>query len=701
MRIKPTAATATLVSLLRHRPLVVGAVILAMTASTVPWALGAIAATPVAESIYAPSTLSALATHRTYRYSVVVPDGGDLHNIHVGVPVGSAVGATATMTSPSFNSKGTAVRYPTYFDYSPPSPTHVDAGQILDFVMTEITNPPASAVTALIEAWDTAGAKFISVTTSAKTFDPSPAPVFPPVQPYPVPDQPCVPTPYTVAGENALPGDAGWRLSQPADLANPQIEGYADRTSASCGQTVTLRVNTHDGATEFDTKLYRYGWYGGVRGRLVKDFGAAGAVNQNHRVTDVVQRSLLDNSPRTATDAQTWEASRSFIVEPDFVPGYYLVVLTSSTGIQTQIPLVIRDDTSHSEYVVASGMMTYAAYNRWGGASMYVGVTGNYDDQAVTSTFDRPYGYNETADGLFRIYEAGFVSWAEQRGLDVSYVADNNLNDDTARLSQHKTLVVLTHLEYWTAAMRQNVDQAVAGGMNLANFGANQAYWQVLLEPGPTGLKDRTVYSYRSCAPDPVGLFSAAGCYGSSQALFGVQYNCFGAAGDVIAQDNWLWAGTGLSSGQKAFNLLGGETDFVTPNYPQPPGLTLLAHSPLSLCRNAPTTTDYSDMTYYRNAAGGQVFSGGTLHWICALDGACSDVDSALVSQLTLNVLQQLHSAQPPPPTATLGLPVARQKAAAPLVGPRRMRPLTTCAVPLRVGQPNCALPPGLYEPVR
>jgi len=434
-----------------------------------------------------------------------------------------------------------------------------------------------------------------------------------------------------------------------------------------------------------------------VKGRLVKDLGDSTAVPQETRVTSVVQRSLANDSPRTATEAETWEASRSFAVQPEFTPGYYLVVLTSAKGFQTHIPLVIRDDTSHSEYVVASGILTYAAYNRWGGASLYIGITGNADDHAVTSTLDRPYGQTLTSDGNFFRHDAGFVSWAEQRGLDVSYIADDDLNDDTARLARHKTLVVLTHLEYWTATMRQRVDEAVAGGLNLANFGANQAYWQILLKPGPTGLAERTVYTYRACTPDPVGLFGAPGCYGSSQALFGVQYNCFGAAGDVVAQDNWLWKGTGFAAGQKVFNLLGGETDRVAPDHPQPSGLQILAHSPLSLCRNAPTTTENSDMTYYRNSAGGQVFSAGTQHWVCALDGACSDVDPAVVSQLTQNVLDQLHSSQPPPEwAAARRLTPAQQQAAAPRASPRSMRPLPICSVPILPGSPSCAAPPEL-----
>jgi hypothetical protein len=652
------------------------------------------AATAPAESIYAPSNTYAKATHRTYRYSVVVPASGSLHNIHIGVPPQAVLPETATLISPSYSNKGTAVRYPTYFDYTPPAPAHVDAGLILEFVLNDVTNPPPSTAGALIEAWNYEGERFISLTTSPKTFELAPLPAFSDPKPYPVPDKPCSPAPYSTAGENALPGDGGWRLSQPADLTAPQIEGYADRTSAACGQTVKLRVNVTDGSATFGTRLYRYGWYGGDKGRLVKDLGASKAVRQKTRVTSVVQRSLLDSSPRVTTDARTWTVSRSFVVQPNYTPGYYLLVLTSSQGFQTNIPLIIRDDTSHSEYVVASGALTNQAYNRWGGASLYIGVTGNNDDQAVTDDFERPYGSNLTSDGQFRIYEAGFVSWAEQRGLAVSYIADDDLDDDTARLSQHRTLVVLTHLEYWTAAMRQHVDAAVAAGMNLANFGANQAYWQVLLKPGPTGLPDRTVYTYRTCAPDPVGLFSAPGCYGSSQALFGVQYNCVGVAGDAVAQDNWLWKNTQTVAGQKVFNLLGGETDYVTPGYPQPAGLQILSHSPLSLCRNVPTTTDYSDMTYYRNAAGGQVFSGGTLRWICALDGACSDVDPALVSQLTQNVLDQLHSTQPPPGwAAAQRLTATQQKAAAPRVVPRPMRPLPVCPVPMLPGQPNCAIP--------
>jgi len=245
----PTSPAA--VSRARKRSGIVGALVLACASTLVLGAFDVAAANPPGDSIYAPSNTYANATHRTYRYSLVMPTSGVLHNIHVGVPAQAVIGDTAAIYSPSFGNKGTSVRYPTYFDYSPPIPSRVDSGQIIEFLMTEVTNPPASTASALIEAWNTDGEKFISLTTTAKTFELAPAPVFAAASPYPVPDRPCTPARYTTAGENVLPGDGGWRLSQPADQAAPQIEGYADRTSAACGQTVTLRVNVTDGSPTF------------------------------------------------------------------------------------------------------------------------------------------------------------------------------------------------------------------------------------------------------------------------------------------------------------------------------------------------------------------------------------------------------------------------------------------------------------------
>ena len=64
--------------------------------------------------------------------------------------------------------------------------------------------------------------------------------------------------------ENAKPGTNNWFPSNQAQ--NREIEGYADLTSVSPGQTIRFYVNT--ASKTYTIEIYRLGWYGGAGGRL-------------------------------------------------------------------------------------------------------------------------------------------------------------------------------------------------------------------------------------------------------------------------------------------------------------------------------------------------------------------------------------------------------------------------------------------------
>ena len=55
------------------------------------------------------------------------------------------------------------------------------------------------------------------------------------------------------------------------------------------------------------------------------------------------------------------------------VSGLYIALLTrNDTGGQSQIPFVVRDDSSHSDLVVQTSDETWQAYNDYGGNSLYM-----------------------------------------------------------------------------------------------------------------------------------------------------------------------------------------------------------------------------------------------------------------------------------------------------------------------------------------
>jgi hypothetical protein len=95
--------------------------------------------------------------------------------------------------------------------------------------------------------------------------------------------------------------------------------------------------------------------------------------------------------------------------------------------------LTVWDPQSRATYLVKNDVLTWQAWNPYGGYDYYVGKrscpSGGYPlcSRARVVSFDRPYAfdYNGGAGtGDFLTLELPLVRWLEQRGLDVSYVTD-------------------------------------------------------------------------------------------------------------------------------------------------------------------------------------------------------------------------------------------------------------------------------------
>ena len=80
-----------------------------------------------------------------------------------------------------------------------------------------------------------------------------------------------------VARENAKPGAKQWDLGAPvrrsADFSRrvevKRVEGWFGATSAQCGQSVALHLIGASKDIETTISIYRMGYYGGARARLV------------------------------------------------------------------------------------------------------------------------------------------------------------------------------------------------------------------------------------------------------------------------------------------------------------------------------------------------------------------------------------------------------------------------------------------------
>ena len=72
--------------------------------------------------------------------------------------------------------------------------------------------------------------------------------------------------------------------------------------------------------------------------------------------------------------------------------GIYLARLTATSQSQSFIVFVVRADARASALLFQSSVTTFAAYNNWGGKSLYGFNSGSAPARKVS--FDRPYAAN-------------------------------------------------------------------------------------------------------------------------------------------------------------------------------------------------------------------------------------------------------------------------------------------------------------------
>jgi hypothetical protein len=416
--------------------------------------------------------------------------------------------------------------------------------------------------------------------------------------------------------ENALPGSAGWKLTDNAE--NHEIEGFANRTSVNRGDPVTLYVSTN--APTFHVEVYRMGYYQGLGSRLVQTSAELpGAHQAQASFTSGINMVEAQWDPSTTMPTDSW---------PE---GDYLLKLVASTGKQRYIPLTVRNDRSTAAFVVINAVTTWQAYNLWGGYDLYEGVSGAGSDANHRSrivSFDRPYALGDGA-GDFLGLEYPLVSLAESLGLDITYVTDTDLQSTPNPLLSHKAVISLGHDEYYSLVMRQAIEQARDKGINLAFLGANAIFRHIRFSSSPLGA-NRHEIDYKSAAEDPLTGTDNADVTVSwrdspnnnpESQLIGDFYQCNPVKADMVVVDpnNWLFAGTGATAGQVLPNVIGSEYDRYDPSVPSPPNVEILTHSPLT-CRGS---SDYSDATYYTAPSGAGVFASGTIDWVGFMDVNC------------------------------------------------------------------------------
>jgi hypothetical protein len=285
-----------------------------------------------------------------------------------------------------------------------------------------------------------------------------------------------------IAAENARPGDPSWRIAHPAQ---GEIEGYFSAISVSRGQSIALYVRSRD--PRYSVAIYRLGWYGGAGARRMSGPIERGAAQQPDPVHD----------PQTHLVRCEWRDPLPVDVLPEWPTGIYLAKLAgTSSAKESYAMFVVRDDSREGALTYVAPVTTYAAYNDWGGYSLYT------SPRAVEVSFDRPYAMTlGLGAGQLLKWELPWIQTLEREGRDVAYTTDLDLDERPESLLGQRAILFGGHDEYWTWAMRDAAEEARDTGVNLAFLGANDAYWQVRLSEDR-----RTMLSWkdRALSRDPV-----------------------------------------------------------------------------------------------------------------------------------------------------------------------------------------------------
>lgn len=293
------------------------------------------------------------------------------------------------------------------------------------------------------------------------------------------------------------------------------IDAYPSDWSVKNGDTLGLRVSTTAG--KFRTRIYRIGWYpnspsGPVGSRLVYD----------------VAETPGERQPFPAENADTgiaeakWHDSVKVTIGGDWTPGHYVVRLTTDSGMEGFTHFIVRDDMYATKATVlyVDSLFTENAYNPWpkmfdstgtkqvSGKSTYsynsmgVDVKASGAKQAVEVSFDRPEGENWGL-GIWRDWTVPTVQFLEKYGIDVAYANSIDMTmNGSGLLAGRKMWMDAGHDEYWTREMWDAVQGGRDKGLNLAFFSGNDLSWQVRLEAGSSGKRDKMIAYKIAAYPD-------------------------------------------------------------------------------------------------------------------------------------------------------------------------------------------------------
>jgi hypothetical protein len=260
------------------------------------------------------------------------------------------------------------------------------------------------------------------------------------------------------------------------------VEGYTDQLSYQAGDEIKFHVSS--AANRFDLEIARVG---AERVVVSKHEGLAG---KQHPI------------PADASShGCRWPAAFSLSVPAEWPSGYYTgrltVALPDGKTARSELWFVVR--SAHpgrdSKVLLQLATNTYNAYSNWGGYSLYA-FNGRFGAQGRRVSFDRP------VHTQFPRWEEPFVRWAERAGYRLEFAVNSDLEFRPDMLKNYRLVLSVGHDEYWSAPMRDHLEEFIATGGNVAFLSGNTCCWQVRSEDAGRALvcwkqsyKDDPVYT--------------------------------------------------------------------------------------------------------------------------------------------------------------------------------------------------------------
>src|SRR5450759_829045 len=266
------------------------------------------------------------------------------------------------------------------------------------------------------------------------------------------------------------------------------VGGYLDSFTAVCGQKMSVHFSAYRGPTSVRLRALRIGDYQGRGARLVW---------QSRVLTAHRQREGVPTGPdRVITER--WPVATTIPVDASWPPGMYLIEIAPvGQGQPSFIPLVVRTSGARSPYLVVASDLTWLAYNRYGGRSLYFAPGGTHKTMVANRSYvasaDRPLA--DSGMGNVFAMNLPLIRFLSRNGLSYDVTTDSSLDATPTQLHGQPTVLIGGHSEYWTKRMYDAAVQARDAGTNFGFLGANEVYWQGRLERDKKGRKTAlTVY---------------------------------------------------------------------------------------------------------------------------------------------------------------------------------------------------------------